>query len=384
MGDAVAQVTLIIYLVQTDGRGLAVGLLLLAEGTPYLLSPLAGTLADRVDQRRLLLYTEIGQGLLMAVIALTLPPLPLLAALVLSRGALAMIFQPAGRSAIPTLVGDRDLPSANGLMGAGGQSSMTLGPALAGLLYPVLGPQAVLGGAAALSLVSTALLVRLPPLRATGTEEGTPDGSFLADTARGLSYLRSQPVARTVAVTLFGTVLFAALDNVTLAFFGSETLGVDERGVGLLFAAPALGLVAGGLVMARWGASLPTARVLVTAVAITSVGLLGTAASPVLAAALLAQFAGGLGNGLQNATNDTLIQRSVERGMLGRVFGTVYGGAFLASSIAYGLGGLLLDATSPRSVYVVAGTGVLAIAVLCALALRRSGALAPPADPEPA
>jgi MFS family permease len=108
----------------------------------------------------------------------------------------------------------------------------------------------------------------------------------------------------------------------------------------------------------------------------TGIGLLGVAASPLLAVAVAAQVVNGFGNGLENAGIDTLIQREVPRRLLGRVFGTVYGGAFLAAAIAYGAGGLLLDVTSPRTVFAIAGTGVLVVSMAAALALRGRGAAA--------
>ena len=47
--------------------------------------------------------------------------------------------------------------------------------------------------------------------------------------------------------------------------------------------------------------------------------------------------------------------------MLGRVFGVTSTAAFIGGGIAYAVGGVLLDATSPRFVFVLAGVGVLAV-----------------------
>jgi MFS family permease len=61
----------------------------------------------------------------------------------------------------------------------------------------------------------------------------------------------------------------------------------------------------------------------------------------------------------------------VPREMLGRVFGLVSTAPFAGSTIAFAAGGFLLDATSPRAVFVIAGVGVLAVLVPLMLVLRR-------------
>jgi hypothetical protein len=55
--------------------------------------------------------------------------------------------------------------------------------------------------------------------------------------------------------------------------------------------------------------------------------------------------------------------------MLGRVFGVTSTAAFVGGGIAYAAGGPLLDATSPRFVFVLAGVGVIAVVGLAAVML---------------
>ncbi|MGH3145506.1 MAG: hypothetical protein ACRDTR_06850, partial [Rubrobacter sp.] len=77
-----------------------------------------------------------------------------------------------------------------------------------------------------------------------------------------------------------------------------------------------------------------------------------------------------------------LIQKVVPRPMLGRVFGAVYGSVFLAEGVSYAAGGLLLEATSARVVYVVAGVGTLLTMLLVYALLPRSPQGASPRAPE--
>ncbi len=99
---------------------------------------------------------------------------------------------------------------------------------------------------------------------------------------------------------------------------------------------------------------------------------LSTGLAPSLALAICLRSVGGVGNGIENVAADTLLQKVVPRSMLGRVFGVYYGGVFLAEGLAYAAGGPLLELTSPRVVFVIAGCGTIAAMLLVWLLLPRS------------
>jgi MFS family permease len=91
-----------------------------------------------------------------------------------------------------------------------------------------------------------------------------------------------------------------------------------------------------------------------------------------LAAAFAFEALGGMGNAADNVTSDTLIQRTVPARMMGRVFGLRGSAAFVSSAIAYAIGGPLLDAVSARTVFVIAGAGVVGVGVLAFVLMPRT------------
>jgi len=113
-------------------------------------------------------------------------------------------------------------------------------------------------------------------------------------------------------------------------------------------------------------------RVLTLGLLLTGVGLVLSGVSPGVAALLAFYFLAGAGNGLENVACDTIIGRTVEPSRLGRVFGAVYGPIFLASTLAAGVGGLLVSLTSPRTTFLIAGGDVLLIMLLVRALLPRS------------
>jgi MFS family permease len=78
-----------------------------------------------------------------------------------------------------------------------------------------------------------------------------------------------------------------------------------------------------------------------------------------------------LGNGAENIGVETLIQRIVPRALLGRTFGVASTAAFGGSTLAYAVSGFLLDLTSPRTVFVIGGSGVLAVTLVLGVFARH-------------
>ena len=79
----------------------AVALVLAGTALPMLLGPVAGAVADRVDQRRLLAAAEAGQGVIYAALAITRPPLPALLPLVIAGRAAADV-RHSGKARAPS------------------------------------------------------------------------------------------------------------------------------------------------------------------------------------------------------------------------------------------------------------------------------------------
>ena len=388
LGDSLALVALMLHVAETTGQARAVAALLLAgDFAPALLGPLTGTVADRLDRRRVMVGCELVQGALVVAIALWLPslPLPLLLVLVGLRAVAGQVFQPASRAAVPSLVGQRDLERANAAVGVATNGGEALGPLVAAVALPVLGVRGVLLVDAASFLVSAALLGLLPAL--AGPSRG-PGPSFLADAAGGLRYLRGQAVVRAVALGYFAVVACTGIDDVALVFLATATFGAGEAAVGLLLAAAGIGLLAGYALLARAGPGLrgihrgttpaaaprtpPAAGLLLAGFAVSSAGNLLTGLAWAVAAAFALQAVRGLGIAAMDVAATTLVQRTVPPDLQGRVFGSLYGGIGVAAALAYLLGGLLLDRTTPRVAFVAAGAAGLLATGATALALRRA------------
>jgi MFS family permease len=367
VGDGIALVALVLLVQESEGTGTAVGVLLLASSLPRFLGPLAGVVADRVEQRTLMVLCDVGNAAIFATISWSRPSFGVLLALVAASAVLDTLFAPAGRSAVPTLVDGDDLLRANAWMGTSLNLQVALGTLLGGTLVAAIGVRGALAFDAVSFAVSALLLVGLPPLRSTSTE--TPAG-FLAVGREGLSFAWRTRVVRRFLIVLFLGVAFAAVDNVALVFLVRETLGGGPVAFGLVSAAFGIGMISASLGLSIRRTSVAVTTLLIVAWLASGFGTVATGLAPVIVVAALAQAVGGFGNGLENIAADTLIQQAVPREMLGRVFGLVTTAAFGGSTLAYAAGGPLLDLTSPRAVFLIAGAGILAVTAYLWFALR--------------
>ncbi|HEV2783776.1 MAG TPA: MFS transporter [Actinophytocola sp.] len=377
VGDSVSLVALMLHVAGSAGAALAVSLLLLVgDFAPALVSPLTGAIGDRFNRKHVMIVCELAQGALLLLIALALPPLPLLLALVAVRSTIGQTFQPASRAAIPELVAGKDLAVANSTIGFGANGAEAVGPFIAAALFPILGVRGVLLVDATSFLLSALVLtsVRSLPPATTGDEARQP---FLADARVGLGYIASVPAVRIIALTFCAVVMFNGIDDVAIVYLVKDTLVAPEWTVGLILGGVGIGLLAGYVVLARHSRLAPMTVLLLVGYAVSSVGNLLTGVAWAVAAALLLQTVRGLGLAAMDVAGNTLLQRLVPGRLLGRVFGNFYGLIGVAAAVSYVGGGLLLDATGAPVTFVVAGTGGALATIIAALtlprALRRTG-----------
>jgi hypothetical protein len=192
--------------------------------------------------------------------------------------------------------------------------------------------------------------------------------SISAVARSGMRYIWRQPILRAVVATFVLVVVFTGVDDVALVFLGRDAFAAGDSGISLLYAASGLGLLLGfALLVARTTRS-PAITVAIAGFGLSSAGNLLTGLSPVIAAAFAMQMVRGIGISLVEVGTTSLVQRTVPRHLLGRVFADLSGAVGLAAGLSYVVGGLLLDSFSAGAVLTVGGAG--GCAVTAALAVR--------------
>ncbi|WP_078510540.1 MFS transporter [Streptomyces himastatinicus] len=372
IGDGVAMVALLLLAGNSDAGAAGVAAVLLAQSVPRFFGPVAGALPDRFEVRRILLVAELGQGAVFVAIAAVPSTTAALVPLVALSSCLATVFVAAGRTVMPRLVEEPQLMSANAWMGTAFNLQAAVGPVIGGALTAAFEPRGALLVNALTFFVGAFFLLRLPRLEPVRDATGKR-GNFLADIGAGLVFTWRHRAARVIVLLLLFGVLFGSLDNVALVLLASDVLDAGPLGFGLLGTASGVAMVAASLWLTRSATTFSPATIMAGGWIITGAGLAATGLSPVLAVAVAAQGVAGMGNSLAMVGEETLLQKSVPAAMLGRVGGAVSSAAFAGSALAYAAGGYLASVLSPRTVLIIAGTGLMAVTAACVPALRVAG-----------
>jgi MFS family permease len=320
MGNQITRIALPFQVFVLTGSTLAIGALVLAQLIPILVFSLgAGSVADAVDRRRLLLVTQTGMALTsLALVALALIPTPPLIAIYvvafLAAG-LGSIDGPTRSAAIPRLVTPAHLPAAIALNQLNYQAASVVGPAIGGLLLATIGLAGAYGADVLSFAASIVALLVIGPLLPIGrvTRPG------IAAIREGLRYAAD----RRVILSTFAIDLVAMIFGMPTALFpvlALDVFKVGPVGVGLLAAAPGVGAFIGALLSGWVSRVRRTGRAVALAVIVWGLAIAGfglaTFSFP-LALGLLA--IAGAADVLSAVFRSTIIQLEAPDELRGRV-----------------------------------------------------------------
>jgi MFS family permease len=352
LADGVLWVALPLLAVQLTRSPVLIAGVTVAARLPWLLAPVAGALADRMDRRQTMVRVNLVRTVLLGGLALAvaadLATLPLLYAVAVLLGFAETLFDTSAQSLLPAIVSRDDLTRANSRLFAVELVANTfVGPPLGGLLAAA-GLGIALGLPAAAYLVGAGILALLVgSFRAVGAG---PAGStrLRDDIAEGARFVWRHPVLRPLAIMLgMGNMAFTAFFSVFVLYVVAPgPMGLSEAGFGVLTATVGVGSLLGTWLAVPAERRLGRVRTLVVSVVLSTASLVVPVltASPVLVGVSLA--VSGVSVVLWNVITVSLRQRITPDRLLGRMnasyrlvgWGTMPLGALLGGALAEVLG----------------------------------------------
>jgi dTMP kinase len=336
----------------TRAAAFAVSGVMIARVVPsLLLGPLAGVLVDRWDRKRVLIWTDIGRGSVMALIPFTDEVLTLVLATLLIE-VMSALFAPAKDAVFPTLVEERELVMANQVNLITTYGTLPLGAGIYAVIVAVASsvaepgsfiaerPEAVAIWFNALSFwVSAPLLAKLK-LRSdvrTATATSDPDAPGAWEQLKeGFVFVAGHPVIRALILGVMVAFVSAGV-VITVGQFFARLLNAGEPGFGILVSLVGIGLVAGLALSAPLTQRVQPERLFAPGIGVAGAALIVTALMPSLAFVAVPALLMGAGAGVSFIIGYTVLQQRSSDAIRGRTFAAFNSGvrfALFSASVA--------------------------------------------------
>ncbi|HEX4929928.1 MAG TPA: MFS transporter [Gaiellaceae bacterium] len=376
-GTWMQNVALAWLVVELTHSPLAVGVLAFCRFIPFTVFGLvAGVVADRIDNRKLVIGTQTVSMTFSAVFAVlvlggleTLWVVYLLAIL----SSTALVFDAPGRHALTfQLVGREELPNAVALNASLFNASRVVGPAVAGVLIAAFGVGVcfAINAVTFLAVLLGLLMMRKEEL--VPLQRSAEPPTMMRGIREGFAWVWKSPDMRLVLaiVTVVSTVGFNF--HVILPLLASDTLNAGPEVFGVLSACFGGGALLGALLSAALGRA--SWKVLMLGTGGFSVSLLALAPLASVWACAMLLFVAGACFTLWTSNANTILQLGAPDHLRGRVV-SLYLWAFAGLAPIGGLlAGWLCDVGGTQLSFTVAGATGFAMTALVAsrrLSVRR-------------
>ena len=358
---------------ETGNDPLTLGLLTFCMGIPFLLLSLpAGAVADAHDRRMLVLVTQLVAACLGVVATvLVLRPgtgVPVLLGVAFLCGCAVSVTNPGTQALVAETVPRIELASAVTLQSAGLNLARILGPALAGPVILLWGPQGAFVLYTLGALAAARLMVRVPrthvaPLAAAG--EG-----LLQRITSGIGHARARPPAALGLVTVAITSMFGISYMSQLPALAAQVSDDAGRAFLVMIFVAGIGSIGGVAFVGyrRHRVSVSSAAVELILLGI-AVAVLGAATSYAGILAILI-VVGGLSFGVMTMLANVLqaVVDDDQRGRVMSLYFVCWGGLMPFGALALGA---LSQAVGHTAAFVVSGSLATVSGVVVLLRSRK-------------
>lgn len=372
VGDGLRLLSVPLLAYHLTHSALSTGTALICEIAPFSIFGLVGgSLADRIDRRRLMIGCDAVRFTIMALFAIGYAfhvlTLPMIYGGLVIVSICAAGFLGGQASSIPYLLGSERATKAVAVLIAAENASNLITPAIGGAIFAYFGPLPALTINACTYLASQISLATIPTL-GPDRAAGMPTlRHLLADVALGYRQLWADLGMRAQTASAFVFNVFGFGGYSILIPFLKKTFAATDQQVGIFFGISAAGALAGAVLAARFPERWPFGRVLIISYLFDALIFV-----PVVFVKSMwaAAFFWATSNALANFEIAQVIGfriRVTPEHMVGRVMGAVR--LFVLAGIAPAvlLFGWVADHRSPHDAMFVAAFGFLVVAAGAAL-----------------
>ncbi len=281
---------------------------------------LGGTITDRYDRRRLLLFTQVILMLLAFLLGLLaqtgLIQVWHIYTLTLLSAVVGTLDGPARQSLYPSLVPRSALANAIALNSLLWKGTVLLGPSLAGIAISTVGTD---GAFYANALSFLAVIVALFLMKTPSTKAARR-GEFRKELNEGVAYVFSQKIILGI-MAMEATSSIFGIDQAMLTIFARDILQVGATGLGFLQSARGLGAIVGSGLLIFMGQTRSHGKILFVSALLYGASFALFGLSDTFSLSLLWLLVAGATDTVWGAARNTILQLKTSEAMRGRVMG---------------------------------------------------------------
>lgn len=322
IGTWMQQVAMSWLVYQLTGSAMLLGIIGFASQIPtFLISPLAGVLADRANLRRLLILTQTLSMLQAFVIAfLVLANMIQTQHIIILSLFIGVInaFDITGRQSFLVEIIDKkeEIGNAIALNSSMVNGARIIGPSIAGVLISAFGEGVcfLLNGISFLAVIAALVSIRVSP-----RTPRTVKRSVLAELHEGVRYATGFAPIRAILMLLGLVSLMGASYSVLLPVYAKDILHGDAHTYGFLVSSAGLGAFASAVILASKHGVPGLGRVIPLAAGLFGISIVSLALSRSMLLSMLFLFLAGMGVMAHLASSNTILQTIVDDDKRGRV-----------------------------------------------------------------
>ena len=323
----------------------------------FLFSPLGGVLADRLDRKKIVVWSSLAAAAATSTLLTINTPfvtergiaVPLVLGVMSILAGLSALITPATSASLGQVVAPEDLADGSFLLESTWGTMAAVGAALGGLVAANLGRERAIA-IDAISFLLAALLTiriksRLSPQHSLGHAAGRIGAAF--------AYLGKRPAVRALMTAKAGFAIFGAGAVALLPTLALEEFRAGDDGVGWLLGMRGVGVLVGPFLIRRWVGN--ENRAILGAIgfcmALWGISYFGLAFAPTLATAALCVLLGHAGAGSQWSFSSFGLQMYTASELKGRIFGLDFAAVTLTSTASQLLFGWLAISTPISTIF---------------------------------
>lgn len=356
IGNRMHSLAVMWYVLNVTGSATKAGITMVFTILPnVILSPITGPLADRLDRKKIIVITDLINGLLVGIIAiLTFTnnlELWMLYSISALMSATTAFFSPAIQASIPAIVKKDNLVRANSLTQMTRNATSIFGPALAGVLITIIG----IPGLFLLNSVSYLLsgfsesFISIPKIKRDITKKTT----ILQDFKDGIKYtVKNTDLLHIIIVGgVIINFLFAPF-TIIIAVMSKDILGLDSSGYGLLLSALSVGALVMSFFIPKISEKVGNFKLMFLGLTLEGLLLIPFAFANNIYTAFISLVLLGASFGIVNVAIGSVIPVIVPNNIMGRVSSVLGILCSVSMPIGYYLGGVLLEKYSVFSILI--------------------------------